>query len=430
MNSNDIYVSLDIGTSTVKVVIGEMTGESLNVIGIGKAKSSGIKKGMIVDIDETVRSIQNAIEQAERMVGLKIRSVVVGITGNHIQLQACHGVVAVSSPDREIGYEDISRVMDAAQVIPLAPERDIIDVIPHQFIVDGVEEIRDPRGMQGVRLEMEGTIITASKTVLHNLLRCVEKAGLEVSDVCLQPLALGSVALTRDEKNLGVVLVDIGGGSTSVALYEEGALLATFDLPIGGDHITKDISIGLRTPTEEAETIKLKHGHAFIDLASVEETFQVPKIGGAGTQAFNQQDLAYIIEPRVAEIFELISKELHRLGVQDLPGGFILTGGVASMPGVIELAHHEWQSNVRIAIPDYIGVREPQYTTAIGLIKFAFQNIKVQGKELVKAVEVDTYQKVPSKRQPVKNEQPQPPKERSNNGMSKKVKDWFGLFFD
>lgn len=430
MNSNDIYVSLDIGTSTVKVVIGEMTGESLNVIGIGKAKSSGIKKGMIVDIDETVRSIQNAVEQAERMVGLKIRSVVVGITGNHIQLQPCHGVVAVSSPDREIGYEDIGRVMDAAQVIPLAPERDIIDVIPDQFIVDGVEEIRDPRGMQGVRLEMEGTIITASKTVLHNLLRCVEKAGLEVSDVCLQTLALGSVALTRDEKNLGVVLVDIGGGSTSVALYEEGALLATFDLPIGGDHITKDISIGLRTPTEEAETIKLKHGHAFIDLASVEETFQVPKIGGAGTQAFNQQDLAYIIEPRVAEIFELISRELHRLGVQDLPGGFILTGGVASMPGVIELAQHEWQSNVRLAIPDYIGVREPQYTTAIGLIKFAFQNIKVQGKELVKAVEVDTYQKVPSKRQPVKNEQPQQPKERSNNGMSKKVKDWFGLFFD
>ncbi|HSU79148.1 MAG TPA: cell division protein FtsA [Candidatus Angelobacter sp.] len=430
MNNNDIFVSLDIGTSTVKVVIGEMTGDTLNVIGIGKSTSSGIKKGMIVDIDETVRSIQNAIEQAERMVGLKIRSVVVGITGNHIQLQPCHGVVAVSSADREIGYEDIGRVMDAAQVIPLAPERDIIDVIPYQFIVDGVEEIRDPRGMQGVRLEMEGTIITASKTVLHNLLRCVEKAGLEVSDVCLQPLALGSVALTRDEKNLGVVLVDIGGGSTSVALYEEGAMLATFDLPIGGDHITKDLSIGLRTPTEEAEAIKLKHGHAFIDLASVEEMFPVQKIGGAGTETFSQQDLAYIIEPRVAEVFELISRELHRLGVQDLPGGFILTGGVAAMPGVIELAQHEWQTNVRVAIPDYIGVREPQYTTAVGLIKFAFQNVKVQGKELVKAVEVDTYQKVPSKRQTVKNDQQQQSAKERNNGMSKKVKDWFGLFFD
>ena len=428
MNSNDIYVSLDIGTSTVKVVIGEMTSDTLNVIGIGKSESSGIKKGSIVDIDETVRSIQNAVEQAERMVGMKIRSVIVGITGNHIQLQDCHGVVAVSSPNREIGNEDIGRVLEAAQVIPLAPEREIIDVIPHQFIVDGLEEIKDPRGMVGVRLEMEGTIITGSKTALHNLLRCVEKAGLDVLDVCLQPLALGSIALTRDEKNMGVVLIDIGGGSTSVAFFEEGILMATFELPIGGNHITKDISIGLRTPTEQAESIKLKHGHAFIDLASVEESFHVPKIGGSGSQTFTQQDLAYIIEPRVAEIFEIISKELRRMGVLDLPGGLILTGGVTAMPGVIELAQHEFQNNVRIAIPDYIGVREPQYTTAVGLIKFAYQNVKVQGKELVKAVEMETQQKVPaaSKRQAVKNEQP--PKDKS--GMSKQVKDWFGLFFD
>ncbi|WEG11658.1 cell division protein FtsA [Pullulanibacillus sp. KACC 23026] len=429
MNSNDIYVSLDIGTSTVKVVIGEMTGDSLNVIGIGKSESSGIKKGSIIDIDDTVHSIQQAVEQAERMVGMKIRSVVVGITGNHIQLQDCHGVVAVSSPNREIGNEDIARVLEAAQVIPLAPEREIIDCIPHQFIVDGLEEIKDPRGMVGVRLEVEGTIITGSKTVLHNLLRCVEKAGLDVLDVVLQPLALGSIALTRDEKNLGVLLLDIGGGSTNVAYFEEGILMSTFVLPIGGNHITKDISIGLRTPTEEAEIIKLKHGHAFIDQASVEETFSVSKLGGTSKQTFTQQDLAYIIEPRVAEIFELVAAEMGRMGVLDLPGGLILTGGVTAMPGVIELAQHEFQNNVRIAIPDYIGVREPQYTSAIGLIKFAYHNVKVQGKELVKAVEVEHQQKVPSaaKQRPASSSD-KPLKDKS--GVTKRVKDWLGLFFD
>lgn len=204
MNNNDIYVSLDIGTSTVKVIIGEMVDESLNIIGVGNVKSEGIRKGSIVDIDETVHSIRKAVEQAERMIGMNINHVIVGIAGNHVMLQNCHGVVAVSSENREISDEDVARVMDAAQVISIPPEREIINVIPRQFIVDGLDEINDPRGMIGVRLEMEGTIVTGSKTILHNTLRCVERAGLEITEIVLQPLAAGAVALSKDEKILAL----------------------------------------------------------------------------------------------------------------------------------------------------------------------------------------------------------------------------------
>ena len=272
MNSNEIYVSLDIGTSSVKVIIGEMVNDALNIIGVGNVPSEGLRKGSIVDIDETVHSIKRAIEQAERMIGMDIRQVIVGITGNHIMLQSSHGVVAVSSENREITDDDIARVIDAAQVVSIPPEREIIDIIPKQFIVDGLDEIHDPRGMIGVRLEMEGTIITGSKTILHNILRCVEKAGLEILDITLQPLAAGAYALSKDEKNLGVTLIDIGGGSTTIALFDQGELVSTTVLPVGGDHITKDISIGLRTSSEEAEKIKLKYGHAFYDHASEDVT--------------------------------------------------------------------------------------------------------------------------------------------------------------
>lgn len=276
MNSNEIYVSLDIGTSNVKVIIGEMVNDSLNIIGVGNVKSNGLKKGSIVDIDETVRSIKKAIEQAERMVGIHIEQVVVGVNANQVQLLPCHGVVAVSNEDREIGNEDVLRVLDAAQVVSIAPEREFIDVVPRQFIVDGLDEINDPRGMIGVRLEMEGTLITGSRTLLHNLLRCVEKAGLEIVDICLQPLAAATVAISSDEKNRGVALVDMGGGSTTLSIFKDGELQVTSVLPLGGDHITKDIAIGLKTSTENADQIKLKYGHAFYDTASEEEMFTVP----------------------------------------------------------------------------------------------------------------------------------------------------------
>ncbi|WP_209125811.1 cell division protein FtsA [Alkalihalobacillus sp. BA299] len=425
MNNNDIYVSLDIGTSNVRVIIGEMANGSLNIIGVGNTKSHGIKKGSIVDIDETVKSIKRAVDQAERMIGLSIKQVIVGVNGNHVQLQPCHGVVAVSSPDREIGDEDIARVIDAAQVVSIPPEREIIDVIPRQFIVDGLDEINDPRGMIGVRLEMEGTIITGSKTILHNLLRCVERAGLQIADICLQPLAGGAVAISKDEKSLGVGLVDIGGGSTTVSIFEQGTLKATSVIPIGGDHVTNDIAIGLRTSSEEAERIKLKHGHAYIDEASDAELFKVSVIGSNDQDEFSQYDIAHIIEARMDEIFELIEREVQRLGYGDLPGGYVLTGGAVMVPGVLELAREVLQSNVRIAIPDYIGVREPQYTTGVGLIQFAYRNVKIQGKEVAASVsDMNQGEKTNSKKEKVA------PKAKEDKEGMKKVKNWFKVFFE
>ena len=427
MNSNEIYVSLDIGTSSVKVIIGEMVNDALNIIGVGNVPSEGLRKGSIVDIDETVHSIKRAIEQAERMIGMDIRQVIVGITGNHIMLQSSHGVVAVSSENREITDDDIARVIDAAQVVSIPPEREIIDIIPKQFIVDGLDEIHDPRGMIGVRLEMEGTIITGSKTILHNILRCVEKAGLEILDITLQPLAAGAYALSKDEKNLGVTLIDIGGGSTTIALFDQGELVSTTVLPVGGDHITKDISIGLRTSSEEAEKIKLKYGHAFYDHASEDVTFNVSIIGSDQHQQFNQLEISDIIEARMEEIFDLIIAELNRIGVQDVPGGFVLTGGVANTPGILEIAQIILQNRVRIASPDYIGVREPQYTTAVGLIKFAYKNAKIQGRQMNTA----SVNKEVKEKRPVKQTQAKPKVEKQpEEKVTTKMKKFFGYFFE
>ena len=399
----------------------------LNIIGVGNVPSEGLRKGSIVDIDETVHSIKRAIEQAERMIGMDIRQVIVGITGNHIMLQSSHGVVAVSSENREITDDDIARVIDAAQVVSIPPEREIIDIIPKQFIVDGLDEIHDPRGMIGVRLEMEGTIITGSKTILHNILRCVEKAGLEILDITLQPLAAGAYALSKDEKNLGVTLIDIGGGSTTIALFDQGELVSTTVLPVGGDHITKDISIGLRTSSEEAEKIKLKYGHAFYDHASEDVTFNVSIIGSDQHQQFNQLEISDIIEARMEEIFDLITAELNRIGVQDVPGGFVLTGGVANTPGILEIAQIILQNRVRIASPDYIGVREPQYTTAVGLIKFAYKNAKIQGRQMSAA----SVNKEVKEKRPVKQTQAKPKVEKQpEEKVTTKMKKFFGYFFE
>lgn len=427
MNSNDIYVSLDIGTSSVKVIIGEMVNDSLNIIGVGNVKSEGLRKGSIVDIDETVHSIKRAVEQAERMIGMKINQVIVGVTGNHVSLMPCHGVVAVSSDNREITNEDVARVIDAAQVISIPPEREIIDVIPKQFIVDGLDEINDPRGMIGVRLEMEGTIITGSKTILHNTLRCVERAGLEILDIGLQPLAAGAFALSKDEKNMGVAMIDIGGGSTTVAVFDNGHLRGTSVIPVGGDHITKDLSIGLRTTTEEADKLKLKHGHAFYDHASEDEYFEVPIIGSDQKQQFNQLEVADIIEARMEEIFSLVQDELKMMNIRDLPGGFVLTGGTANMQGVLELAQDIFQSRVRIAIPDYIGVREPQYTTAVGLIQFAYKNAKLKGKKMEAVFsELEPKEKRVQKQPHPKSKPEKQPEEK----VSSRMKKFLGYFFE
>lgn len=426
MNNSEVLVSLDIGTTKIKVIIGEVLNDSLNIIGVGTANSNGMKKGAIVDIDQTVQSIRNAVEQAERMVGMEIERVVVGINGNHVQLQPCHGVVAVQSEDREIGDEDITRVIDGAQVVSVPPEREIIDVIPKQFIVDGLDEITDPRGMIGVRLEMEGTIITCSKTVLHNVLKCVERANLQVSDICLQPLAAGTIALSQDEMDMGIALIDVGGGCSTVSIFANDHLASTSVVSLGGDNITKDLSIGMRTSTEEAEDIKLNHGHAFYDDAQEDETFDVSIIGSNTKETYNQLQISDMIEARMEEIFAFADREIRRMGYHELPGGFVLTGGTMAMQGASELAQDLFQSNVRVAIPDYIGVREPQFTAGVGILQFAYHNAKIQGKELFPSVIVNTQEQKPKRvKKQTKSNEPKEDKKKESG-----IANLFKYFFD
>lgn len=437
MNNSEVLVSLDIGTSEVKVVIGEVNDDSLNIIGVGTAESKGLNKGSIVDIDQTVQTIKSAVEQAEHMIGLKIDSVVVGINGNHIQLQPCHGVVAVQSEDNEINDEDIMRVIDGAQVMSIPPEREVIDVIPQQFIVDGLDEITDSRGMIGVRLEMEGTIITCSKTALHNILKCVERAGLEVADICLQPLASGTVALSPDEKNLGVALIDVGGGTTTVSVFNHGYLASTNVIPLGGNNITKDLSIGLRTSTVDAEQIKKTYGHAYYGHASEDETFKATIIGSNHQETYNQLEISDMIEARVEEIFELAQQEIKRMGYDDLRGGFVLTGGTMKMQGALELAQEIFMGHARIAIPDYMGVREPQYTASVGVLQFAPNNAKIQGKDLspsLTVLEEDLPNNQVKKTKPKPKSKPKQQKEEETEEnpeeKESKIASFFKFFFE
>ena len=423
LNNSEVLVSLDIGTANVKVIIGEVLNDSLNIIGVGTAKSNGMKKGAIVDIDQTVHSIRTAVEQAERMVGMQIDRVVVGINGNHIQLQPCHGVVAVQSVNREISDEDITRVIEGAQVVSIPPEREIIDVIPKQFIVDGLDEITDPRGMIGVRLEMEGTIITCSKTVLHNILKCVERANLQISDICLQPLAAGTIALSKDERSLGIALIDVGGGCTTVSVFENEHLAATSVVPLGGDNITKDLSIGLRTSTEEAEDIKVNYGHAFYDDANEDEEFEVSVIGSNTKKKYNQLEISDMIEARLEEIFAFAERELRKMGYSNLPGGYVLTGGNMKMPGTLELAQDVFNANVRIAIPDYIGVREPQFTAGVGILQFAYYNAKIQGKELLPSVIANNEEQKPRRKAQQRSTESEE-KQKKESGIGNLFK-WF-----
>lgn len=379
MSNIDLIVSLDIGTSKIRVIIGEISNGAINIIGVGSADSEGLRKGAIVDIDQTVQSIRKAVDHAERMVGITIEEVYVGIAGNHIALQTNHGVVAVSNEDREIGQEDIERVLQAARVVALPPEREIINLVPKQFFVDGLGDIQDPRGMIGVRLEVECTIVTGTKAAVHNLMRCVEKSGLRIAGIILMPLASGMMALSKDEKMMGTVLADIGAGATTLAIFEGGSLAAVSTLPIGGDYVTSDICYGLKTQTEHAEKIKLKFGCARIEDADEEQKFKVVRVGTNVEKEFNQVDLANIIEPRMQEIFQMIRQEVKRLGYLDKINGYVLTGGTVSMPSVLQLAQSELESSVRIAIPDYIGVRDPAFSSGVGMIQYVTKYIRVKG---------------------------------------------------
>ncbi len=429
MNHQDIYISLDIGSSSIKVLIGEMSNGQLHVIGVGHEKSNGIRRGAIVDIDATVQSIKRAVEQAERMTGLKIEDVVLGVPANQTVLQPVKGVVAVSGEGNEISNEDLQRVLDSAQTIATSPDKDLVHIVPKHYTVDLLSEIHDPRGMIGTRLEVDATMITTSRTLLHNVLRCVERAGLNIYEIYLQPLAAGYYALTEDEKNQGTAYIELGGGSTTIAVFEDGLLTHTGVVPFGGDQITKDLSIVLETSTEQAERIKRQYGHAFMEEASPEQTFEVQVEGTSTVQEYDQRYIAEIIGARVEEIFEHVLDELSRLGVRDLPGGIVLSGGVAQLEGIGQLARQIMQLRVRVHIPDYIGVRDSAFTTAVGLIHYAHSNDEFYGRS------PETVAAVPEQKQTT------PPKAQSNTdekavdrtkkpGMMHKAKKFFEGFFE
>ena len=377
--SENIIAGLDIGTTKICCIIGEARDEKeVDIIGIGTHPSRGLRKGVVVNIESTVESIKGAVEEAELMAGCEIDSVYVGIAGGHIKGFNSHGVIAVKN--KEVSQFDIDRVLEAAQAVAIPPDREVIHIIPQEYILDEQEGIREPLGMSGVRLEAKVHIVTGAVTSAQNIVRSVNKAGLEVKDIVLEPLASSDAVLDRDEKELGVAMVDIGGGTSDLAIFFEESIKHTSVLAIGGNHITNDIAIGLRTPQAEAEKIKKTYGCAMTALVKKDDTIEVPSTGGRESRILSRQILSEIIEPRVEEMFHLIKREVEISGFSELiASGVVLTGGAASMEGITDLAEKIFKLPVRRGFPKGIGglvdvVSSPMYATSVGLILFGLKN--------------------------------------------------------
>jgi cell division protein FtsA len=380
MPKNNYIVGFDIGTRKVVAIIGEVTEErKIEIIGIGTADSHGLRKGVVVDLDETTKAIKKAQEEAELMAGVEIDSAFFGISGSHIKSFNSRGVVAVSGKNREISREDVKRVIDQSKAIPIPPDRNIIHIIPQEFIVDDQDGIKDPAGMSGIKLEVNVHIITAALTSLQNLKSCVERAGIGVEEVVLNHIATAQSVLTHDERELGVGQIDIGAGTTEVAIYERGSLWYTSTIPIGGDNFTNDIAVGLRTPIPEAERIKKKFGCIAGPTVEDQETIEVPSVGkGRKPRVLSRQLLADIIQPRAEEIFRLVDSDIKRMGYdKSLNSGIVLTGGTALLEGIEEVAEEIFDLPVRRGDPGGVGglvdrVSTPDFATAVGLILYGF----------------------------------------------------------
>jgi cell division protein FtsA len=380
VSKKDLIVGLDIGTTKVVCIVGEVnpgagSDESqIDIIGFGQAPSTGLRKGVVINIDSTVEAIRKAVKEAENMAGIKIHSAYVGIAGTHIKSFNSSGVVAVK--DKEITEHDVQRVIEAAQAVVIPQDREVLHVIPQEFIIDDQDGIRDPIGMNGVRLEAKVHIVTGAISTAQNLIKCANRAGIQVTKLCLQPIASSSAVLSHDEKELGVALVDIGGGTTDIAIFREGALLYTSVLPVGGVHITNDISVGVRASIDAAEKIKIAHGCALASIVKDDETIEVPAVGEGKPRVVSRKILAEIIEPRVEEIFSLIQNEITRSGYSDvLAAGMVLTGGTTLLQGMIELGDFFFEIPLKRGVPIRLGglkevVNSPKFSTAVGLLKY------------------------------------------------------------
>ncbi|MCD6735474.1 MAG: cell division protein FtsA [Burkholderiaceae bacterium] len=375
-DAKDLIVGLDIGTSKIVAIVAEMRPDGhYEIVGLGQHDSRGLKKGVVVNIESTVASIQRALEEAELMADCKIRTVYAGIAGSHIRSFSSSGMVAIK--DKEVTEADMARVIETAKAVNIPTDQQIVHVLPQEFIIDGQEDIREPIGMSGVRLEVKVHIVTGAVSAAQNIVKCVRRCGLEVNDLILQPLASSMSILTQDEKELGVALVDIGGGTTDIAIFTGGAIRHTAVIPIAGDQITNDIAMALRTPTPEADEIKLRFGIAKQVLADPNEKLEVPGLGDRAPRTLSRQALAAVIEPRIEELFSLVHQVVRESGYEELlSSGIVLTGGTSLMPGMVELAEDIFLKPVRIGMPAYAGgladvVRSPRYSTAVGLLEEA-----------------------------------------------------------
>jgi len=391
----ELIVGLDIGTTKVAAIVGEMTDDGIDIIGIGSHPSRGLRKGVVINIESTVESIKKAISEAELMAGCDITSVYAGIAGGHIKGINSHGIVAIK--DKEVRDADVIRVIDAAQAVAIPLDREVIHVIPQEYVVDGQDGIKEPIGMSGVRLEAKVHIVTAAVTSAQNIVKCANRCGLNVNDIILQPLASGESILTNEEKELGVALVDVGGGTSDLVIYSEGAVVHTSVITIGGNHVTNDVAVGLRTPAAEAERIKQKYGCALSSMVQKDETIEVPSVGGRKPRVLSRQILAEIIEPRVEEIFTLVQQEILKSGYEDrISSGIVLTGGSVILEGMPELAEQVFNMPVRRGAPRGIGglvdvVKSPMYATGVGLVIWGS---KTHAQSRFKVREANIYSKV------------------------------------
>jgi cell division protein FtsA len=375
----NVIVGLDIGTTKTCAIVGEVKGQGLDIIGVGSHPSEGLRKGVVVNIESTVESIKRAVEEAEHISGCEIRSVYVGIAGGHIRGQNSLGIVAVKG--REVDDDDVERAIDAAKAIAIPLDRQILHTLAQYYVVDEQDGIRDPIGMSGVRLEAKVHIVTGAVTSVQNVVKSVNRVGLDINDIVLEQIACSDAVLSNDEKDLGVALIDIGGGTTDIAIFSEGSIKHTAVLQVGGNYVTTDIATGLRTPIAEAEKIKIRYGCSYMPLISKDEAIEVPSVGGREPREISRQILGRIIEPRMEEILEMAYKEITKSGCEDiLAAGVVLTGGASILEGVPELAEQIFNMPVRRGYPIGIGgltdvVNSPLYATAVGLVVHGSKNV-------------------------------------------------------
>ncbi len=389
-HERNLIVGLDIGTSKVVAIVGELGPDGrIEVVGLGSHPSRGLKKGVVVNIDSTVQSIQRAVEEAELMAGCEIHSVFAGIAGSHVRSLNSHGIVAIR--EKEVTAGDVERVIDAARAVAIPADQKILHILPQEFIIDAQEGIREPVGMSGVRLEAKVHIVTGAESAAQNIVKCVQRCGLDVEDIVLEQLASSYAVLAEDEKELGVCLVDIGGGTTDIAVFSGGAIRHTAVIPIAGDQVTNDIAVSLRTPTHHAEDLKVRFACALSQLANPDETIEVPSVGDRPPRRLARQTLAEVVEPRYEELFVLVRDELRRAGFDEMiAAGVVLTGGSAKMEGVIDLAEEIFHAPVRLGLPQGVSglvdvVRNPIHATGVGLLLFGRENHMRRGRSLAPA---------------------------------------------